>query len=238
VRLACLFLAAMAAAAASPLAAQVRPQPGTGDPHIQSIEYQAEQVVLLQGTPGYQITVELSPDEQVENVAVGDSGAWQVTANRRGDHLFIKALQSGTGTNMTVVTNVRLYNFELAPLYGAAADMPYTVRFRYPAAVQPEDAAGADDPASAAGAGRYRLSGDKALRPSEITDDGRHTYLRWPRDRSLPAVYAIDEGGHEALVNGMMRDDVFVIDSVAQTLIFRIDKQMASARRQTVAKER
>jgi type IV secretion system protein VirB9 len=66
-----------------------------------------------------------------------------------------------------------------------------------------------------AGKGRYRLSGDKELRPSAISDDGRHTYIQWPRDRSLPAVYAIGARPGD-LVNGGMRDDIFVIDSVSR----------------------
>jgi type IV secretion system protein VirB9 len=227
VRGAFFFLAGLLLAAA-PLAAQVRPKPGAGDPRIQSIDYAPEQVVQLQGATGFEITVELSPDEQVENVAVGDSSAWQVTANHRGDHLFVKAIQAGVTSNMTVVTNVRLYNFELVPLSGASGDMAYTVRFRYPSTGAN---AIADDAPSAAGEGRYRLGGDKALRPSEISDDGRHTYIRWPRDRALPAVYAVSDSGRETLVNAMMRDDVFVVDSVSQKLVFRIDKSAATATR-------
>jgi type IV secretion system protein VirB9 len=111
--------------------------------------------------------------------------------------------------------------------------MAYTVRFRYPNAGA---GASSDDAPSASGEGRYRLGGDKALRPSEISDDGRHTYVRWPRDRALPAVYAISDTGQEMLVNGMMRDDVFVIDSVSQKLVFRIDKAVATAARVRVEK--
>jgi type IV secretion system protein VirB9 len=227
VRLSLCLLAAALALAAAPLAAQVRPKPGAGDPRIQSIEYSPDQVFQLSGTPGYSITVELSPDEQVENVAVGDSSAWQVTANHRGDHLFIKALQSAA-TNMTVITNVRLYNFELVP--GSPSDVAYTIRFHYPSPNASADNAAEDAP-SASGEGRYRVSGDKVLRPSAISDDGRHTYIAWPRDRSLPAVYALNEAGEETLVNGMMRDDVFVVDSVSQKLVFRIDDRIARADR-------
>lgn len=216
---------------APPAVAQIRPQPGSGDPHIRTVDFAPDQVVLLEGAPGYQITLELSPDEQVESVAVGDSGAWSVTANRAGDHLFVKALADGVSTNMTVITSARLYNFELAPA-ASAADMAYAVRFRYPAAPpSPSDIA-----ATAAGEGRYRLGGDKDLRPSEISDDGSHTYIRWPRDRALPAVYALGDTEQEMLVNGMMReDDVFVIASVWRKLIFRIDKHVAHAIRQNTA---
>ena len=220
------LLAAGAALAASSAAAQVRPVPGPGDPHIQTVDYAPNQVFLLEGAAGYQITVEISPDEQVETIAVGDSAAWQVVANRRGDHLFVKAIVGGVSTNMTVITSVRLYNFELRPVSGG--EMAYTVRFRYPAAA----AAAEDNAPSAAGEGRYRLGGDKSLRPSEMSDDGVHTYIRWPRDRALPAVYALSDSGQETLVNGMMRaDDVFVIDAIWRKLVFRIDDRSATATR-------
>jgi type IV secretion system protein VirB9 len=228
VRRAGLALAA-ALLALAPAAAQVRPQPGDGDRRLQSVDYAPDQVVTLEVATGYQLTVELAPDEQVENVAVGDSAAWQVTANRRGDRLFIKPLQSGVTTNMTVITNARVYAMDLLPLSGPSTEMAYTVRFRYPEAG--EDTAADDGDAEPVLAGRYRLSGARRLRPSRIGDDGRQTFIEWPQDRPLPAVYAIGRDGQETLVNGMMRDDVFVIDSVVQRLVFRIDRDLAQARR-------
>jgi type IV secretion system protein VirB9 len=215
------------AALAAPAAAQVDPPVAAGDPRIQTVAYNADQVVLLQGAPGYLITVEFGADEHIENVAVGDSGAWQVTPNRRGDYLFVKPVQA-VATNMTVVTSARTYLFELAPLYGPSPQMAYTVRFSYPGG---ETESVADEAPTAEAQGSYRLSGDKALRPSRIADDGRHTYIEWPRDRTLPAVYALDPEGRESLVNGAMRDDLFVIDSVASKLVFRIDQHVARAER-------
>lgn len=79
--------------------------------------------------------------------------------------------------------------------------------------------------------GRYKVSGDRAIQPSGIDDDGVRTYITWPADATLPAVYALDAKGNEALVNGMMRDDIFVIDDVAPRLVFRLDRQVARATR-------
>lgn len=214
-------------ALAAPAAAQEPPSATASDPRVQTVAYNADQVVLLQGAPGYLITVEFGADEQIENVAVGDSGAWQVTPNRRGDYLFVKPVQA-VSTNMTVVTSARTYLFELSPLYGPTPQMAYTVRFSYPGS-QAESIA--DEAPTAEVQGSYRLSGARALRPSRIADDGRHTYIEWPRDRTLPAVYAIDAEGRESLVNGAMRDDLFVIDSVASKLVFRIDQHVARAER-------
>ncbi len=211
---------------AAPLAAQVRPQPAPGgDPRVQSVEYRQDQVVSLEVAPGYQLMLEFAPDERIESVAVGDSGAWQVTPNRAGDRVFVKALQA-MPSNLTVVTSARLYTFELNPLFSGSGSMAYVVRFTYPGAA--EESADAEP---AAVAGRYRLSGARALRPSRISDDGTHTYIEWPRESTLPAVYSLDERGQESLVNGMMRDDLFVIDAVVPRLVFRIDRDVARAER-------
>jgi type IV secretion system protein VirB9 len=221
-------VAALAGLAAAPIEAEAQPQSGAADPRIQTVAYNADQVVLLQGAPGYLVTVEFGSDEQIESVAVGDSAAWQVTPNRRGDYLFVKPVRAGAATNMTVVTSVRTYLFELQPLYDASSQMAYTVRFSYPGS-QPDSVA--DEAPAGQLQGSYRLSGDRQLRPSRIADDGRHTYIEWPRDRSLPAVYALDSEGRETLVNGAMRDDLFVVDSVASALVFRIDQHVARALR-------
>lgn len=223
-----LFLG-LALCAATPALAQVRPVPmaGGGDPRIQTVDYDANQVVQIQAAPGYQVTLHFGADEVIENVAVGDSAAWQVSANRNGGHLYLKPLQ-GVPTNMTVVTNVRIYAFDLVPLPGPSPDMAYTVRFNYPS--------GAGGPQQTATAeliveGRYRLSGEQSLRPSRISDDGQHTYIEFPREAAIPAIYAVDERGNESLVNGMMRDDLYVIDAVVPRLIFRIDQHVARATR-------
>lgn len=217
------FLLALLAA----LAAQAEPPPPpAGDSRVQTVEYRPDTVVPLSVAAGYQLMVEFAADEHIESVAVGDSSAWQVTPNRTGDRVFVKPLQGGLSTNLTVVTSARTYTFELSPLYGPSADMPYVVRFRYPAA----DATAEAEPAGTM-AGRYRLSGARALRPSRISDDGIHTYIEWPREAALPAVYSLDERGQESLVNGMMRDDLFVIDAVVQRLVFRIDRDVARAER-------
>ena len=206
--------------------AQIRPTPGPGDPRIQTIAYDANQVVQLQVASGYQLAIEFAPDERIENVAVGDSGAWQVTPNKRGDHLFIKALQQGASTNLTVVTDARSYVFELTPMFGPLPDMAYTVRFTYPApAVATAAAVAVPQP------GRYKLGGTRALRPSQIDDDGVHTYIVFPADKPLPAIFAIDAKGQEMLVDGAMRDGTYVIDDVKPKLLFRLDSDVATATR-------
>lgn len=213
--------------------AQVRPQPGSGDARIQTVQYQRDQVVQISASPGYQVTVQLAPDEQIQTVAVGDSAAWQVTANKSGNLLFVKATQSGVDTNMTVITNARFYAFDLVG--GSGGITPYEVRFQYPP-VDEADGAQAVAPINA-NVGEYHLSGAHALRPTRMSDDGQRTYIDWSPDQPLPAVFILDRHGKEALANGNMRGPLYVIDSVHDHLLFRIDSQTARADRRQVAPE-
>lgn len=207
--------------------AQYRPQPSGGDPRLQTVEYRNNQVVTLEVAPGYQLALEFAADERIESVGLGDSSAWMVSPTKRGDHLFVKATQPGVSTNMTVVTDIRTYAFDLHPLPGPSATMAYTVRFSYP---PPPGALTQTEPAAAPDV-RYRVSGDRKLRPSAISDDGIKTYIEWPADVAMPAVYSINDQGREALVNGMVQNKILVIDGVAQRLLFRIDKRVARATR-------
>lgn len=216
----------LAALALYPVVAQVRPRPGLGDPHIQTVEYRADQVVLLEAAPGYQLAIGLSPDEQIQTIAVGDAGAWQVTTNRSGDHLFVKLAGNGDATNMTVTTSVRQYVFELVALQSPSPSMAYTVQFQYPKPLPSRVGVSQTNVV-----GRYKLSGALTLRPSLISDDGERTFVEWPKGVDLPAVYAIDSKGRETLINGLMREDRLVIDSIAPALVFRIDRKVAYARR-------
>lgn len=224
------FALLLSFALASPAWPQVRPQPGPGDPRLQTVDYDAGQIVQLEGAPGYQLMVELSPDEQVINVAVGDAAAWQVSVNHAGDHLFIKPTQSGVQTNMTVITTVRVYNFDLFSLPAPTYETAYNVRFNYPAqAAEAPQSEYVDVSPLRRAMSRYRISGDSGIRPDSISDDGTHTFISWARHKPIPAVYSIGQSGEEMLVSGWMRDDVYVVDSIVDRLAFRIDHRTARA---------
>lgn len=214
--------------ASAPAAAQTLPTPPGADARLQTVQYDPNRVVRLRVPLGYQTTVILDPNEQIDTVAVGDSGAWQVTPNARGDHLFIKPLDLGQGTNLTVITVSRIYSFELHAASAPTAETPFTVRFLYLEASPPASSAGA---AAAPAVNTYRLSGARRVRPMAIRDDGERTFIEWPAGDDLPAVFALDGQNREMLVTGYMREDRFVIDAVYPTLLFRLDRQVARATR-------
>lgn len=75
----------------------------------------------------------------------------------------------------------------------------------------------------------YKLSGEKSLRPVRIGDDGTHMYLEWSEEQALPAVFALNALGEEEMVDGYMRQGIFTIDRVHQSLVFIIGKKRAKA---------
>lgn len=212
---------------AVPVSAQVYPQPGEGDPRIQTVPYDPVQIIRLSVAPGLQTIVELASGESIQTIGVGDSVAWQVSASKRGDFFFVKNVSAGAVTNMSVVTAARVYNFELAPAVGYGDISPYHVRVVYPA--RPNAPATVELEPSF----EYRISGSKAIRPSAVYQEGRQTILEWPKDMALPAIFTM-ENGDEAIVNGVMQDSRFVIAGTPAKLVFRLDRKTAYATRKLV----
>ena len=198
------------------------------DPHIKIVDYDAGRVTSIHAAQGYAIVVELGAEEHIDSVVVGDSAAWQVTSNKRADHVIVKPLPTATATDMVVVTGTRTFVF-LLDLSGDGAGAPFVVRFRYPQTPVP-----VSTPALAA----YRFRGTRALFPVAMYDDGRHTTITWGRDVSLPAVYAIDADRKERIVNGQFRGADYVLDEIAPLFVFRLDKRSASAGRQPLGRSR
>lgn len=209
----------------SSLRAEIEPVPLGGDPRIQTVLYDPQEVVALSVATGFAVTVVFSPDERIETVTVGDSTAWLVQVNRRADALVVKPVGYAPATNLTVMSDQRFYNFVLTTSNMTGSVNPYLLRFSYVApdtgeAVAPEPLATV-----------YRLKGAQELRPEAMSDDGEFTSIVWPPDTPFPAVYHEGESGDMALVNGAVRNGAFVIEGVYPKLIFIRGKRRTTALR-------
>ena len=63
--------------------------------------------------------------------------------------------------------------------------------------------------------------GAQDIAPTLVFDDGRFTYLRFPGNREVPAVFHVLGNGSETLVNARMEDDLLVVDRVSRRLMLR-----------------
>jgi len=102
------------------------------DSRIKTYVYNRNDVYLLVISSGFQSSIEFQEGETINTLSLGDQFSWSLTpiANR----LFIKPMEDNVRTNMTVITNLRTYQFDIASKSDAESDtdLAYVVRFYYP----------------------------------------------------------------------------------------------------------
>lgn len=230
--------AAWLMAATLAFAQGVTPEPSRGDPRIRIVPWSENQVVRLRGHLGYQMLVEFDPNERIENVAIGDSLGWQVTPNRAATLLFVKPIARGAATNMSVITNLRRYSFELSAREATGPSDPniiYTVRFSYP----PPPPRAAPTTAEMSGPApanigdlnlAYSTRGGRGMPPVRVFDDGVATYFQFAEAADAAAVFVIGADGKEELVNAQWRGPYFVVDQIAKDFVLRIGRASVKVR--------
>lgn len=107
--------------------------PITTDSRIRTYVYSPNEVYNLLILYGYQSSIEFANNEEVKTISLGDSFAWRVSpvSNR----IFIRPLEEGVHTNLTVLTNKRSYQFDLFSkkiTKELEKDLVYVMRFFYP----------------------------------------------------------------------------------------------------------
>ena len=219
------------------------------DRRLVELPYDEREVYQLTGRVKVQATIRFAEDESIENVAIGDSAAWQVTPNKRANLLFVKPLAPRAATNMTVVTSKRTYLFDLIASPGARP--LYVMSFSYPEEIAPapqladarttEEQAAASDPYAVLDPAALNFawsgSGEMALLPVRTFDDGDSVFLDWPAGRSVPAILTVDHEGVEGPVNYTVRGDMLIVDGVPGQLILRSGEDKAVLVRTGTAEE-
>jgi type IV secretion system protein VirB9 len=249
------FAVAMSVAIAMtvPAYAAETPHPTSQDQRIREVVYSDAQVFRVVGVFRSATQIVFSASERVEHVALGDTVSWEVAPAENS--LFIKPRELAGSTNLIVLTRssagVRTYTFELTARRGQigsrVADTFFKVVFRYPR----EEAAAAQAAATQSAYSRslalqtgairsaldlavlegkrnlhYAVQGSTAIQPSEITDNGQFTALRFPNQRELPAFFAVNPDGSEAIVPFDVRDEFVVIHGVFSQLRLRRGKEV------------
>jgi len=107
--------------------------PLTTDNRIRTYIYSPNEVFLLNIHYGFQSQIEFGKGESIKDIIAGDNFAWQLRP--MGNRLFIKALEKNIQTNMTIITNRRVYQFDIVAR-DFDPDKPhevmYVVKFVYP----------------------------------------------------------------------------------------------------------
>jgi len=215
--------------------AELTPARGLVDPRVRVVAYDPEQVIKLHGFVGYQIHFQFAEGETFVNLAAGDNKALDV--GYEANHLVLKPLAEKVATNITVLTNRRVYQFD----YSASAEHPdlerqdviYSLRFIYPeeearkAAEQLEQQrtnlklASADEDPHRLRNTNYWGCGAAAIRPETAYDDGVQTRLRFAAHAEFPTMYVRNDDDSESLLNFTVDNDEVVIHRVARSFVLR-----------------
>ncbi|QDK36004.1 TrbG/VirB9 family P-type conjugative transfer protein [Sphingomonas sp. IC081] len=220
------------------------PVAGAKDARVRTVDYDPDQVVTVIGQFRHAIEIQFGASETVTQAALGDTISWQIAPV--GNVVFLKPREKAAGTNLIVLTQeggmTRTYHFNLA--LGTSATM-YGIRFHYPQAEQAMSAEQAQmaqvqaaqamqsqivktalDHAVIEGKRNFNYTeqGDASLQPSEISDNGEFTAMRFPGHADIPSIFAVDVDGSETIVPYDVRDDFVVIHAVYRELRLRRGK--------------
>lgn len=243
-----LGVAMMAAALPSPASAENTPRPVTADHRVREVSYSDQNVIAIRSAFRTATQIEFAQGEIIKFVAMGDTVSWEVAPAENS--LFIKPRERAGGTNLIVVTDYagqkRNYTFALSAVAnGRAAETFYKVRIRYPeqeAAALREAAArrqlaqvlaqqnGAIKAALDLGVLEgtrnlnYTVQGSSEIQPSEVSDNGQFTVLRFPNQREIPAIFTVNPDGSEATASFDVRDEFVVIHGIFRELRLRRGK--------------
>ena len=194
---------------------------------------------------------------------------WCVRADNGQNQITVKPRTGATQLNLEVSTDKRDYSFVLHAMPGAekSKSVLYRVVFRYPMPTPPAphvqlpsvaspaaQAASASSPALIAQ--RQELGKPKVrnvaysvkaqgqartILPTVIFDDGRFTYLKFPKASEVPAVFAVDANGQEIRVafhaerllvdpqapDANVESDYLVMRSIARAFRLRLGELVA-----------
>ena len=192
-------------------------------PYIENGVYK---VVTLYDNPTF---IEFEEGEVISTIINPKRSAWQLIPT--GNRLFIKPLESDADTELTVMTSKHKYFFEIyaqEPKKDFDEDYTFFFRFRYPndeetksikkyaRSVMPDI-----DHYPEKYNFNYTVTGEPAIQPIKIFDDGEFTYFEFAPTGSIPAVFSVDASGFESIVNFRMIGPYVVAEDVSSRFTLR-----------------
>lgn len=198
------------------------------DHRVKIVQYDPNNIVVLKGRYGYQTQITFAPNETVQNVSLGDSMAWQAVPVN--NYLFVKPV-AASKTNMTVLTNMNSYNFQLD---SQDQTVPPTYKLQFVYSQGGYDQSGSPNAVNTFDPEKinwkYSFTGDRSRVPIEAFDNGQFTYFKFRHGgmSRLPSVFIVDKEKNETLINYHMQGKYMVIHAVAKQFTLRDGAYVAS----------
>lgn len=189
------------------------------DSLIKSFVYDDKSVYEIRTRSGMFTNISVPPGETIQGFYLSDTVFWKFVVAKDGSRVFVRPSEPGRYNSGTMVTDKRTYelafrSFDTKEPYwykrvdwivendesfgwGVYADPALAEIEKIPGAksesVQEEDAVRWDIDVTKANFA-YEIEDKKVhFAPATVFDDGRFTYMRFPANTDMPAIFAYDE---------------------------------------------
>ena len=206
------------------------PRPMGKEERIKVVNYVPNGVIHFTGYYYYQTIIEFDPSETIDTVLLGTQNLWQmhIVKNR----IYIKPTADNAETNMTLITDKRIYFFTLQAAKASSINderITFMLKILYP------DDKMIDHIVHEAAYDlpnlnrkelynfKYYVTGTaKHLEPSLILDDGEFTYFQFKGiNNEIPAIFYIGPNAQETLVNYRSVGEYIIVEQVADQFVLR-----------------
>lgn len=199
---------------------------------FRSYLYNPNDVYRYIGHYTYQGFIEFESGETIGTISMGNPSLWLFES--LGNRLFLKPVgEDGSETNMTIITNKRVYHFELMAREAkgiADKNLIFVVKFVYPDEKEKNlvefPKTNISDEPDMRDLSRYnfnyQFTGERSIAPSKVFDNGQFTYFQFSnKNAEIPAIFNVDASGYESLVNYRVTGDYIVVERVGAQFTLR-----------------
>jgi type IV secretion system protein VirB9 len=210
------------------------------DSRIKTFIYSPNEIYNLKFRIGYNSIIEFSKDEAIETISLGDPYPWKLTP--LGTRLFIKPIETGSQTNMTVITNKRVYLFDIESEIAANVDrnqIVHVARFFYQSNSNVDQFQVDQKKRTVTGLQKivqekrtndenninlnYTFSGSKnTTTPIEMFDDQKRTYIKFSSELNTNKleIFSIQKNKKRIKMNFKRTGDFIILEGVYRSLLF------------------
>jgi type IV secretion system protein VirB9 len=193
--------------------------------------YNPNDVYRYIGHYTYQGFIEFGGGEAITTISMGDPSLWLF--EHLGNRLFLKPIAKNADTNMTIITDLKVYHFELTAKIATSiddSDLIFVAKFIYPDEKDKNILQFAKKPKSDAPDMRnlslynfnYEFTGEPTIAPVKVFDNGIFTYMQFSEaNPEVPAIFSVDSSGFEELVNFRVAENYIIVERVAAQFTLR-----------------
>ncbi len=232
--------------------AEAQAQPMPMESRVVVYAYEPHNTYTVLARPGAMTTITFAEDEELTGFALGDTIRWK--AEEAGRHIFIKPMLDGLFTTAALVTTKRTYllNLRSSPENGiwyqsVVWEYPHLMMMKRAEQQKKEAEAQkeqerkevmrlgeVDDPTKLNFG--YKIEGDERVKPQQVFDDGKFTWIRLAGgDKEMPVVM-MDNDGKLELMNYVVKGEFIIVQQTFDKAVLRVGARAAEITRTGAAR--